>query len=419
MRSMLRHRLWARAAFLFFAGWLSGACSAPPSDEPVGHSSQAIVNGFDSVPSQNFVVLVVHPISGGQYYDCSGTLVAPNLVLTARHCVSETPDEGFTCDSTGAGSSGGDIGPDFDPGTIEIYAGLDRPLTSAPPSAVGVQVFHDTAQNLCNHDLALIGLNQSISSAGTSVAALRLAPAPTIGELITAVGWGVSSASQSPTVRQQRPDVSIIEVGPFMDSTGNDVPPNEFDDGESICEGDSGSPALDSSNAVIGVASRGGNNVRPNPGDLAASCVGGDTLNYYSQVAAFAPIILGAFKTMGATPKLVGGASFGAPCSTSIECLSSVCLGTGTTGYCTEDCSGTTCPAGYSCSSIAGEQLCEQDPASSGGCSIALRSDDDGGSSLGLGLAALGLFARRRRARQGIPPLTMAMASRSKPFVLR
>jgi hypothetical protein len=400
MRLEFGRRFLASGAAVLSVGGLSGACSAPPG-EPVGHSSQAIVNGYDSVPSQNFVVLVVHPTGPEQYYDCSGTLVAPNLVLTARHCVSETPDKGFTCNSTGVGSSGGDIGPDFEPNTIEIYVGLDRPLTEATPDALGSEVFHDTATNLCNHDLALIGLDRSISLTDASVAALRLAPPPTNGELITAVGWGVSTVSESPPIRQQRMDVGIVEVGPYADSAGNDVPPNEFDVGESICEGDSGSPALDSSNAVIGVASRGGNNLPPNENDLAASCVGNQTLNYYSQVGAFSTVILGAFSTMGATPSLVGGASFGGSCSSSVECLSAICLGSGTDGYCTQSCAEASCPSGYSCGSVSGKELCEQNP-SSGGCTMAPRaiSRGEGVGRLGFVLAAVGLaIGRRRRAK--------------------
>src|SRR5450631_3812266 len=71
------------------------ACSAPPSgpSERVARTSEAIVNGTASPATQNFAVLVEHKVSctttGCTYDECTGTLVAPNLVLTARHCVSD------------------------------------------------------------------------------------------------------------------------------------------------------------------------------------------------------------------------------------------------------------------------------------------------------------------------------------------
>src|SRR5579883_2057562 len=59
------------------------ACGAPPS-ERVGETRSAIVNGSPSDSSQDFAV---HVVLANYANACTGTLVAPDLVMTAQHCV--------------------------------------------------------------------------------------------------------------------------------------------------------------------------------------------------------------------------------------------------------------------------------------------------------------------------------------------
>jgi hypothetical protein len=396
---MLSKRVRPRplAPALFF---LLVACSAAPSGpgERVAETREPIVNGTGSPATQNFVVLVEHKVSCSitscQLDECSGTLVAPNLVLTARHCVSNTTAKPFTCDYRGHGSSGGDIQADFPASSISIFVGTTRPSNLMAPDAVGAVLFHDDATNVCNHDVALIGLKEPIT--GVPIASLRLDPQPEDGALITSVGWGATTFANSTPTRQERPGVAILNVGPFMSPTGNDVPPNDFDVGESICEGDSGSPALDGTGAVIGVASSGGNNLAPNPNDLAASCLGKQTFNSYSKVAAFHDLLVQAFNAMGQAPKLVTGGALGDSCSSAAACMSAVCANPGSDGYCSQTCNpnqSAPCPSGYSCGSVDGKNICQQ----GGACSIGRGPARHGASWL----AATGIvlvLARRRRA---------------------
>jgi hypothetical protein len=401
MRLKREHHGFAIGAFAV----ILASCSAagPGSGEPVGQTSEAVVDGVDSTTAQNFVVLVEHKVScnvtGCVVDECSGSLVAPNLVLTARHCVSNTADSAFTCDASGNGSSGGAIGADFDPSSIAIFVGTNRDVDVSTPDAVGTRLFHDDATNLCNHDVALIGLSTSLM--GVPTVALRLATPPVDGDAITAVGWGATTTSNTPMTRQQRSNIPIENVGPYTATNGEDVPPSEFDVGESICQGDSGSPALDGTNAIVGVASRGGNNLVPNPNDLGAGCVGGSSVNYYSQVAAFKDVIEGAFSAMGQKPQLETGGVFGDSCSAPSDCSSDVCTGSGMAAYCSQACdpkASSPCPSGYSCDTVSGQNVCQE----GGGCSIGRASSGRRGLWVFATGIALAVGRRRRRSRASL-----------------
>jgi MYXO-CTERM domain-containing protein len=341
------------------------------------------------------VVEVVHPVGDAGAFICSGTVVAPNLVLTARHCVTGTTGESFTCDDSGNGSDGGTLGADYDPATVFVYAGLEAPGPLTTPSAHGLRFFHDTATNVCNHDLALIELSQTLS---TPLAPLDLDTKLSAGGTITAIGWGVVADGGSPSVRQQLGAVPIVTVGPSDDDMGYEVPPSEFAVGVSICEGDSGGPALDTRGAVVGVVSSGGNDVTTMSSNAAATCVGPTTVNLYTETAAFRDVILGAFTAVGAIPVLVA-VPMGEPCSSAGECTSGLCAVVEPSAgrVCTESCKASACPGGFRCDTTGGEALCTPSPSS--GCS-ASSGPPPWGAVLASGMVALwGVRARRRRAR--------------------
>lgn len=382
------------------------ACSSAP--EPTAESRARIIHGVDSTADQNAVVLIF--IKDWDEF-CSGTLLAPNLVLTARHCVSRTQMVSFGCDAQGhvLGVSGAQVQADYPVGDLEVFVGLWRADPSyAPPSAIGTKVFHDSSTNLCGHDVSLILLDRDIANA--PIAPVRLDDSVTVGETLTAVGWGVTEKELAPTVRKQRANVKIVAVGP--DTGGGAVqptPPNDFRVGESICAGDSGGPALDSqTGAVVGVTSRGGNGQAPNMNDPSVECIG--ATNFYTQTSAYKDLILAAFAEAGHDPWVEGGpdprkAKFGEPCATGGDCRSAICATyKQAPPFCSQDCSSdpTSCPSGYDCKDPGdGSKAClpHEDakpapPANAGGC--ALSSGAPGASWAWLALAALALRRRRR-----------------------
>ena len=272
----------------------SGGSQGVDRVERVGRVSAAIVDGTPSDASQDAVVrlVVVDPTNSAKDTVCTGTLVASDIVLTARHCVSRA-QESVTCLVVDGALVGGDIFEDHDPANIQVVTGLMPSATQT--DAVGAKIFHDSGTNLCGHDLALLILDRRLA---TPIAPIRLATSVMVNDRFTAVGWGTNGASVLPATRQQRAGVLVEDLGPTQVdlSTGHRVAigDNEILAGEADCSGDSGGPALDvTTGAVIGVATRSGVGAP----DTASPCR--NSKNVYALPSGFKDVIDAAFSAAG------------------------------------------------------------------------------------------------------------------------
>jgi len=182
---------------------------------------------------------------------------------------------------------------------------------------------------------------------------------------VRSVGWGVTESTDSPPIRMQRKNVRIVSVGPRPDAF-EPTPPNEFKVGEDFCHGDSGGPAFaESTGAVIGVVSRGGNGAA-DPKVQSSGCIdqnGAVTTNFYTKVAPFKDLILSAYQEAGQDPWIEGGpdprlAKFDDPCSAGTDCQSGLCHekspGNST---CTQSCSTDPCPDGFDCAADGANKI--------------------------------------------------------------
>ena len=179
---------------------------------------------------------------------CSAVLVAPNLLLTARHCVSTNGKQTVTCGEA-------PLGELIDPAHLVIsntLAFLDDPSLPAASLEVNRIEVPPGGSDTCGFDLAALLLEENTASAPLP---LRPDPAPNAGEPYRAIGYGTmttdlgSRAGVRLTLDEQRVHCVATDCGP-------EVTENEFVGSDGNCTGDSGGPAVDGQSRVFGIASR-------------------------------------------------------------------------------------------------------------------------------------------------------------------
>ena len=83
---------------------LSGCGEAPPG-ESAESSHAAVVFGERSTDSDDTVVQVLAHPTDSIAQSCTGTMVAPNIVLTALHCVAQYNSADINCRPDGTSTS--------------------------------------------------------------------------------------------------------------------------------------------------------------------------------------------------------------------------------------------------------------------------------------------------------------------------
>ena len=278
-----------RARTLGLAVFVLWGCSSPgstPDRPPVAKTAEPIVGGTLSTVAQDSVVFV--QLANGAF--CSGTLIAANLVLTARRCVAEL-DESTACGTFGA-----------DGAASSLSVAVGRLTVQSAPKIVaqGTKVIDDGNASGCSHDIALIQLDQDI--AGAKIAKVRQTPAAK-GDLVTALGFGDDGTGTLTDGRYQRTGIAILGVGAttftYTQKTGTAIPvtvsAGEIGTGESTCYGDTGGPIFDSTGAIVGVASHG----------VGGSCI--DSPAIFSDVASHYTMIAQAAAAAGHPLAPAGG----------------------------------------------------------------------------------------------------------------
>ncbi len=197
-------KLQAVTRIATFASLLASACTATPLDSPessVGSRAAPIVGGTTHGGDPAVVLLIL-----GGLGSCTGTLVAPDVILTARHCVIDVAQ-----------------------GDIDVYFDL--------PGGSRVRKSSLSHAYSPDGDIAIVRLAETTPDGVFPVPVGRESLTTHTGEAVRLVGYGVTTTSGSDSGVKRLGFTNLGALG----GEGDDI---MFIGslGQSTCFGDSGGP---------------------------------------------------------------------------------------------------------------------------------------------------------------------------------
>ncbi len=300
----------------------------------IDQSSDAISGGYSD--SEDTAVVGIVSLANNSLGICSGTLIAPNVVLTAQHCVAPTSSAGVLCGST-------TFGPAYD--ASGLYISTKRRLTQSPND------YYSTAEILvppngsdfCGYDIALMILNEPVDPAEATPRVPAVDHDLEQSDGYYAVGYGATNGNGDGSgQRRRRDDLYVGCVAEECPAAYTTI--EEFIGDTGVCQGDSGGPAFDLQHRVVGIASRG-----------SAGCempiytyvrAWGDWIKDKVQYGTGAAGIDVPGWARGVPTDPIYSLRVGAVCEQNSDCESNMCRD----GYCTRPCLDLApCPDSYMC----------------------------------------------------------------------
>jgi hypothetical protein len=316
-------------AWLSFAVAPLACSSAQPSPFAAGPPSIDVASPLRGVPDRGADPAVVLLDVAGQGF-CSGALLAADVVLTARRCIS------IVTGDARCPSSGRQVAGTRDLTTVRVLVGDDA--TSAVERARGRAALVPDGDELCGADLALLLLDSTIDDIAPLVARTTGA----------ALGDHVRSVAYARGQKLVRDHVPVAATSS-----------REISLAEAPCDGTPGGPSIDeASGQLVGVLSRTG-----------PACDASDGYDVDTRADAFLPLIARALAEGDVSHashqarQKKGPVDVGASCMHGTDCAAGVCADYGGAQYCTRPCTAVDrCPSKYRCMATAeGPSACIQE----------------------------------------------------------